>query len=128
MGKEYNVLSFQLNNLIGTTIARWGKKRWQIEAFFKTMKYRFSLHRFGQKTVLGVYRWLILSFIAYLLAYWTYLHLGTNDEIDWFINAQSALILLFPHILFRALFKQLLTLIPWLNQHGFDLCLIRCKI
>jgi hypothetical protein len=28
---------------------------------------RFGLHRFGQGTQLGVYRWLLLSLIAYLL-------------------------------------------------------------
>ena len=38
--------------------------------FFKTIKHRFGLHRFGQSTQIGVYRWLILSFIAYLLAHW----------------------------------------------------------
>ncbi len=127
-GKRVKRFVISTKQMKGETIARWGKKRWQIEGFFKTMKYRFSLHRFGQKNLLGVYRWLILSFVAFLLAYWTYLHLDKNDKIDWFINAKSALILLFPHILFRALFKQLITLIPWLNQHGFDLCLIRCKI
>ena len=35
----------------GKTIARWGKRRWQIEGFFKTVKHCFSLHRFGQKTL-----------------------------------------------------------------------------
>ncbi|MDJ0844906.1 hypothetical protein [Crocosphaera sp.] len=67
----------------GKTITRWGKYRWQIavrpravvrrkgtrtktEGFFKTAKHQFSLHRFGQKTLLGVYRWLILSFLSYM--------------------------------------------------------------
>ena len=51
----------------GKTIVRWGKFRWQIEGFFKTAKHQFSLNRFGQKTLLGVYRWLILSFLSYIL-------------------------------------------------------------
>ena len=112
----------------GSTIARWGRRRWQIEGFFKTIKHRFSLHRFGQKTLLGVYRWLILSLISYLLAYWVYLYLENNDKLDWFNSAQNALILLLPHILLLSLFRQLDTLIPWLNDRGFDFCLIRCKI
>ena len=89
----------------GKTIARWGKRRWQIEGFFKTVKHCFSLHRFGQKTLLGAYRWLILSFISYLLAYWVYLHLGNYDSLDWFDSAQQALILLLPHILLLSLLK-----------------------
>jgi hypothetical protein len=45
-----------------------GEPEGQIEGFFKTVKHCFSLHRFGQKTLLGVYRWLILSLVSYLLA------------------------------------------------------------
>jgi len=37
-----------------------GVNRWQIEGWFKTAKHR--LHRFGQGTLLGIYRWFILSF------------------------------------------------------------------
>jgi len=103
-------------------------RRWQIEGFFKTAKHRFSLHRFGQKTLLGVYRWLILSFLSYLLAYWVYLHLGNYDNLNWFHSAQQALILLFPHILAVSLLSQLKTVKPWLNELGFDFCLMRCKI
>lgn len=54
----------------GVYLVRLGRKRWTIESFFKTIKHRFGLHRFGQSTQIGVYRWLILSFIAYLLAHW----------------------------------------------------------
>ena len=51
----------------GAYLVQLGRKRWAIEGFFKTAKHRFGLHRFGQATKLGVYRWLILSLIAYLL-------------------------------------------------------------
>ena len=112
----------------GKTIARWGRRRWQIEGFFKTVKHCFSLHRFGQKTLLGVYRWLILSFVSYLLSYWVYLYLGDFDTLDWFDSAQQALILLLPHILLLSLLTQLETVRPWLNELGFDFSLIRCKI
>jgi hypothetical protein len=85
---------------------------------------------------LGVYRWIILSFISYLLAYWVYLrreasplgHLGKFDNLDWFDSAQTALILLLPHILLLSLLNQLQTVVPWLNDRGFDFCLVRCKI
>ena len=112
----------------GTTIARCSKRRWQIEGFFKTVKHRFSLHRFGQKTLLGVYRWLIISLISYLLAYWVYLYLGNNEDLDWFNSTQQALILLLPHVLLLSLFNQLELLIPWLNERGFEFFLMRCKI
>ena len=112
----------------GQSIARWGRRRWQIEGFFKTAKHRFSIHRFGQKTILGVYRWLILSLVSYLLAYWAYLHLNNSGNLDWFNCSQQALILLLPHVWLLSIFIQLDTLMPWLHELGFDFCLIRCKI
>ena len=39
--------------LKASTIVWWGSHRWQIEGFFKTVKHRFGLHRFGQQTRLG---------------------------------------------------------------------------
>ncbi len=39
--------------LKGSTITWWGKRRWQIEGWFKTAKHRFGLHRFGQGTMSG---------------------------------------------------------------------------
>jgi hypothetical protein len=105
-----------------------GEPEGQIEGFFKTVKHRFSLHRFGQKTLLGVYRDEILSFISYLLAHWVYLHLGQIDNLDGFDSAQIALILLLPDILLLSLLTQLEIVRPWLNDRGFDFCLMRCKI
>ncbi len=127
-GKRVQRFIISTKPMKGKTIARWGKRRWQIEGFFKTVKHCFSLHRFGQKTLLGIYRWLILSFTSYLLAYWVYLHLGSYDSLDWFDSAQQALILLLPHILLLSLLNQLETVRPWLNELGFDFCLMRCKI
>lgn len=127
-GKRVKRFVISTKPMKGKTIARWGKHRWQIEGFFKTAKHQFSLHRFGQKTLLGVYRWLILSFVSYLLAYWTYLHLGNFDKLDWFDSAQQALILLLPHILLLSLLRKFELVSPWLYQQGFELCLIRCKI
>lgn len=45
--------------------------------------YRFSLHRFGQATQLGIYHFLVLSFIAYLLAHWAYLSTASTALPDW---------------------------------------------
>jgi Transposase DDE domain len=53
----------------GLYLVRLGRKRWAIEGFFKTIKHRFGMHCFGKSTQLGVYRWLILSVIVYLLAH-----------------------------------------------------------
>ncbi|MBU7321202.1 transposase, partial [Paenibacillus oleatilyticus] len=54
----------------GVYLVRLGRRRWAIEGFFKTIKHRFGLHRFGQSTRIGVYRWLVLAWVAYLLAHW----------------------------------------------------------
>ncbi len=127
-GKRVQRFVISTKQMKGATITRWGRRRWQIEGFFKTVKHCFSLHRFGQKTLLGVYRWLILSFVSYLLSYWVYLHLGNYDNLDWFDSAQQALVLLLPHILLLCVLNQLETVRPWLNELGFDFSLIRCKI
>jgi len=77
------------------TLNWWGKRRWQIEGWFKTAKHRFGLHRFGQGTLLAMYRWLILCLTAYLIAHWTYLHIQTVSPPDWGQAAQTALELIF---------------------------------
>ncbi|MBW4513170.1 MAG: transposase [Scytonematopsis contorta HA4267-MV1] len=92
--------------LKASTISWWGKRRWQIEGWFKTAKHRFVLHRFGQGTLLGVYRWLVLSFISYILAHWAYLSMSfTEDTLvaiastnlpDWGQAAETAFQTIFP--------------------------------
>jgi len=69
--------------LKGSTITWWGRRRWAIEGFFKTAKYQFGLASFGQQTLLGVYRWLILSFISFVLTHWVYLSFTSVDSPDW---------------------------------------------
>jgi hypothetical protein len=69
--------------LKGCTITWWGRRRWAIEGFFKTAKYQFGLASFGQQTLLGVDRWLILSFISFLLTHWIYLSLPRFTLPDW---------------------------------------------
>ena len=55
--------------LKGSTISWWGRRRWAIEGFFKTTKDQFGLASFGQQKLIGVYRWLILSFISFVLTH-----------------------------------------------------------
>jgi hypothetical protein len=69
--------------LKGSTITWWGRRRWAIEGFFKTAKYQFGLSSFGQQTLLGVYRWLILSFISFVLTHWVYLSFRRSNLPDW---------------------------------------------
>jgi Transposase DDE domain len=76
------------------TIVGWGKRRWRIEAFFKTMKSRFGLDQFGQRTKLGVLRFLLIAFIAYLLVFWTGFALENLEIPDWIELAVQAQLLL----------------------------------
>ena len=85
--------------LKGSTITWWGRRRWAIEGFFKTAKYQFGLAvlmrflrretrrariaSFGQQTLLGVYRWLILSLISFVLTHWVYLSLQQHNLPNW---------------------------------------------
>ncbi len=85
---------------------RLGRRRWAIEAFFKTIKHRFGLHRFGQSTKRGVYRWLILVLIAYLLVHWS----GQSTllpQLDWKVASDPALSILFTSVLWFQFFRHL---------------------
>jgi hypothetical protein len=110
------------------TIKWWGKRRWQIEGWFKTAKHRFGLHRFGQGTLLGMYRWLILSLTAYLIAHWTYLLTQLPNLPDWGEAAQTALESILPQIVVFLLLLDIERLIPLARSCGFDIHFSRCKI
>lgn len=114
--------------LKASTITWWGRRRWQIEGWFKTAKHRFGLHRFGQGTLLGVYRWLVLSLIAYILAHWAYLSTQATDLPDWGQAAQTAFVTIFPQILVSQFLLALEKMIPLARSHGFDIHISRCKI
>ena len=114
--------------LKASTITWWGKRRWQIEGWFKTAKHRFGLDRFGQGTLLGVYRWLILSLIAYLLAHWAYLLIATTDLPDWGEAAQLAFQTIFPQLLLCYFLLHLQRMRPLALSYGIDIQLSRCKI
>ncbi len=90
----------------GTYLVRLGRKRWAIEGFFKTAKHQFGLHCFGQGTKLGVYRWLILSLIAYLLAHWIDLW-AWPPILNWKATARLTLEKLLPDVLWSRLLRQI---------------------
>lgn len=114
--------------LKASTMTWWGRRRWAIEGFFKTAKHRFGLHRFGQQTLLGVYRWLVLSLTAYLLSHWTHLYLGGGAMPDWGEAAQKALELLLPLMALLPLLADIERLKPLAKRHGLDISVTWCKI
>lgn len=114
--------------LKGSTMTWWGRRRWGIEGFFKTAKHRFGLHRFGQQTLLGVYRWLVLSLTAYLLAHWAHLHAGGKASPDWGEAAHSALELLLPLMALLPLLAEIQLLQSLAKRHGLDINVAWCKI
>ncbi len=113
--------------LKGSTINWWGRRRWAIEGFFKTIKHRFGLHRFAQQTLRGVYRWLILCFICFLLVHWVYLHTGSSALPDWGASAALALKILLPDVLLCLLLLQVEQSRSLLQSAGFDLQLVAFK-
>lgn len=106
----------------------WGRRRWQIEGFFKVAKYRFGLDRFGQQTLLGVYRWLVLSLTAYLLAHWVHLHSGGGALPDWSEAAQKALELLLPLMALLPLLAEIQRLRHDAKRYGLDINVDWCKM
>lgn len=107
------------------TINWWGKRRWQIEGWFKTgFATVQGLHRFAQQTKLGMYRWLILSLIAYLLAHWAYLSTGSTTLPDWGQVAQKALHSILPQLVVCLLLTDILRLQPLLQEQGIHIELI----
>lgn len=127
-GKRVQRFVISTKPMKGTTIARWGGRRWKIEGFFKTAKHRFGLHCFGQQTLLGVYRWLVLSLIAYLLAHWIHLAAGGGSWPDWNEVAQLAIEVLLPQVVLLPLLDEIerLRFLAW--GQGFDIQIARCKM
>ena len=105
----------------GVYLVRLGRQRWAIEGFFKTIKHRFGLHCFGQKTRLGIYRWLLLSLIAYLLAHWVARTFPNWAPLDWGeVNAQAMAELL-PQVLWIKLLHQIQTHRKLADDLGFEI-------
>ena len=77
---------------------------------------------------MGVYRWLVLSLIAYILAHWAYLSTQLPGLPDWGEAAQTALEFIFPQLLVSLILLNIEQMIPLARSHGFDLDISRCKI
>lgn len=75
-----------------------------------------------------MYRWLILSLIAYLIAHWTYLSTQLPNLPDWREAAQVARTSFLPQILVSLLLLEIERLIPLARSYGFDIHIFRCKI
>ena len=114
--------------LKASTIVWWGRHRWQIEGFFKTTKHRFGLHRFGQKTLLGVYRWLVLALIAFVLAHWGYLWLNPGTLPDWQQAAQAIVENCLADVVVVLLLAELERRRSLLEGCGWQVQITRCKI
>ena len=123
--------------LKASTISWWGKRRWQIEGWFKTAKHRFGLHHFGQGTLLGVYRWLVLSLISYVLAHWAYLSTAMpaasyanapTNLPDWGQAAEIAFHTIFPQLVLLLLLQDIERLRNLALSQGIDIQISRCKI
>jgi hypothetical protein len=106
----------------GTYLVQLGRKRWAIESFFKTAKHQFGLHCFGQGTKLGVYRWLILSLLAYLLAHWID-QWSLPPVLEWKTASRLALKTLLPSIVWLQLLKQIQMNTDIAAHHGFEIVL-----
>lgn len=113
--------------LKGSTITWWGRRRWSREGFFKTAKHRFGLHRFGQQTLMGVYRWFVLCLVSFSLVHWTYLSTGASELPDWGQSAAFALESLLPQVVICLLWVQVQRSRSLLRSVGLDLQLVEFK-
>lgn len=99
----------------GQTIARWGKRRWCIEAFFKTAKSRFGLARFAQQTWLGTLRFLLLSLLSFVLVQFKAWTLPEGVFPAWQTLAQDIRRSLVPQLAKTELLAELERLKPFLE-------------
>ena len=104
----------------GVYLVRLCRKRWAIESFFKTAKHQFGLHCFGQSTKLGVYRWLILSLIAYLLAHWVDLW-AWPPKLDWKATARLTIVKLLPSVLWSQMLNEVRRNADIAAHFGFEI-------
>lgn len=104
----------------GVYLVRLGRKRWAIEGFFKTIKHQFGLHCFGQNTKIGVYRWLILSLIAYLLAHWIDLW-AWPPILDWKATVRLTVEKLLPSVRWAQTLRQVRQNADIAALYGFEI-------
>jgi Transposase DDE domain len=127
-GKLEKRFVISTRKLKGNTITWWGRRRWAIEGFFKTSKYQFGLAAFGQQTLLGVYRWLVLSFISFVMVHWAYLSLNTGRQPEWRKSSEYAIEKLIPDVAVKQLLQEIESKRSLLKSQGFRLELVPIKI
>ena len=81
-----------------------------------------------QQNLLGVYRWLVLSLTAYLLAQWAHLHSKGGARPNWGESAQLALKLLLPLMALFPLLAEIQRLKHLAKNYGLNLNVTWCKI
>jgi hypothetical protein len=99
------------------TMPKLGALRWAIEQFFKLAKQRFSLHQFGQRSALGVARFIFCSLLSYLL---THLHALQTQQTylpDWRQLAQDIRRILLPDVCLLLLLAEQHRLKPHLDAY-----------
>ena len=120
-GKKEKRFVISTKPLSAVYITMLGRRRWNIEGFFKVAKHRFGLHRFGQGTLKGVYRWIILSMIAYLLAHYACLWSGSTTLPDWGEVSRLAKETLFPSLVLLLLLIEIKEKTWIARQQGLDI-------
>jgi hypothetical protein len=92
-----------------------------LKDFLKQSSIAQGLHRFGQSTLLGVYRWIVLSFIADFLASSAYLGSGANSLPDWGDAARLARETLLPSLVVLGLLININRSQRLARHQGFDI-------
>ncbi len=87
-----------------------------------------GLASFGQQTLLGVYRWLILSFISFVLTHWVYLSSNISLPPEWKQESELALQHLMPQIVVSSLLREIERKREFLLSQGLTLELVSIKI
>jgi hypothetical protein len=113
--------------LSGAYLVRLGKRRWAIEACFKTLKHQFGWDCFGQGTLKGMYRWWMLAFISYLLTHWHCLA-SQQTTLDWQQAAHQARAQLFPHEVVQCFLHDVDQIRPLLAQLGWSIEISRLPV
>lgn len=78
----------------------------------------------------GVYRWLVLSLISYVLAHWAYLSTASASDTlpDWGEAAEIAFQTVFPHLVVLLLLQHIERLRELTLSQGINIQISRCKI
>lgn len=77
---------------------------------------------------MGVYRYLLLSLVAYLLAHWGHLSQGGEGLPRWGEAAQTILEEVLPQTVIEGLLKEIEERSALLRSHGIEIRAERCKI